>query len=75
MVGSTVSIKERMEHGTQRKIARLLGLSEGYVSLVVSGIARPRTERGRKTLRKVQVAVARAVKMKVEDVFPPEQAA
>lgn len=74
MAGVAIGIKERLEHGTQRKIARRLGLSEGYVSEVISGAAQPRTERGRKTQRRVQVIVARAVGMKVDDVFPAEAA-
>jgi len=70
MADSSVSIKEKLEHGMQRKIAKQLGLSEGYVSEVVSGVLNPRTERGRKTQRKVQVAVARAVGKRVDEVFP-----
>ena len=69
MVDFAVKSKERLEHGLQRKIARQLGLSEGYVSEVVTGASNPRTERGRKTQRRVQVAVARAIGKRVDEVF------
>lgn len=70
-----VGIKEKLEHGTQRRIARKLGLSEAVVSEVVTGLARPRSDRGRKTVRRVQVAVARALRKRVDDVFPMDTAA
>ena len=68
-------IKARLEQGDRQRIAKAIGVAAPTISNVITGAYRPRTEKGRKTLRKVQVAVARAVKMKVEDVFPPEQAA
>ena len=68
-------IKARLEYGTRKKIAAALNVPAPTVSNVITGAYRPRTDKGRKTLRKVQVAVARAVGMRVADVFPPEQAA
>ena len=75
MTADAQIIKARLEYGSRKKIAEMLRVPAPTVSNVITGAYRPRTERGRKTLRKVQVAVARAVKMKVEDVFPPEKAA
>lgn len=73
MAPNTGFIKERLEHGAQKKIAAAIGVPEPTVSNVITGAYRPRTGKGRKTLRRVQVAVARALRMKVEEVFPPEQ--
>ena len=68
-------IKARLEQGDRQRIAKAIGVPAPTISNVITGAYRPRTEKGRKTLRKVQVAVARAVGMRVADVFPPEQAA
>lgn len=68
-------IKQGLEHGAQKRIAASIGVAEPTVSLVITGNYRPRTERGRKTQRKVQVAVARALRMKVQDVFPADSQA
>lgn len=75
MTADAQIIKARLKLGGQKKIAEALHIPAPTVSNVITGAYRPRTERGRKTLRRVQVAVARAVRMKVEEVFPPEQAA
>lgn len=75
MAENDSGIKDRLEHGTQRRIARKLALSEAVVSEVVTGMARPRTERGRKTVRRVQVAIARALRKKVDELFPMDTAA
>lgn len=66
---------ERLEHGAQREIAAKLGVAESYVSAVVTGDARPKTGRGRKTVRRIQVAVAREIRLPVDEVFPQDVAA
>jgi hypothetical protein len=63
------AIKDELPHGVQRRVARRLQLSESYVSSVLSGTASGRTEKGRKTQRRVRVAIARAVNRKVDDLF------
>lgn len=68
-------IKARLERGAQKRIAAALGVPAPTVSNVITGAYRPRTERGRKTQRKVQKAVAKAIGLKVEEVFPPQDAA
>ena len=70
MAANVDVIKDRLEYGARKRIALAIGVPAPTVSNVITGAYHPRTERGRKTLRKVQVAVARAVRMKVEDVFP-----
>lgn len=75
MAVGDAGIKDRLEHGTQRRIARKLKLSEAVVSEVVTGVAKPRSERGRKTVRRVQVAIARALRTKVDELFPLDTAA
>jgi DNA-binding transcriptional regulator YdaS (Cro superfamily) len=70
MAANMALIKERLEHGAQKKIAESIGVPAPTVSNVITGAYRPRTERGRKTERRVQVAIARALRMKVEEVFP-----
>ena len=75
MAAQSRNIKALMEHGTQRKIARALALSDAYVSQVVAGKVDARTEKGRKTQRKVQVAVARALRLRVDEAFPQGRAA
>jgi transcriptional regulator with XRE-family HTH domain len=69
MALSALGRKHLLGFGRQREIARKLGLSESYVSMVVSGVVVPRTEKGRKTARRVQVAVARALGMKLHEAF------
>ena len=67
------SIKERLEHGAQRRIALALGVAEPTVSNVITGAYRARPERGRATLRKVQRAIARELGTTVEELFPEQQ--
>lgn len=62
--------KERIPHGAQREIATDLGLAESYVSAVITGDARPKTARARKTVRRVQVAIARKLGVPVDVAFP-----
>lgn len=51
--------------GTQRRIARRLGVSTSYVSMIVNGGRIPRSGDG----RKVAVAVSRALGMKLYEAF------
>ncbi len=56
-------IKSRLRFGALSEIAASTDRTLGHVSQVVSGLRRD---------RKVEVAVARKLRMKVEDVFPPK---
>jgi transcriptional regulator with XRE-family HTH domain len=60
--------KARMKatRGLQRKVARQLGVSEQHISLVVAG-ERDGSDR-------VQLAVAKALRLPVDEVFPRETA-
>jgi hypothetical protein len=71
MAANIALIKDRLQHGDQKKIAAAAGVPEPTVSNVITGAYRPRTDRGRRTQRKVQVAVARFLRMRVDEVFPP----
>lgn len=61
-----------MPHGSQREIAAELEIDASYVSRVVSGDIRPKTENGRQQLLRVQIAVAQKLDRPLEDVFPAE---
>jgi hypothetical protein len=65
--------KHLMPHGAQREIAADLGVDESYVSRVVAEAIHPRTARGRKQLRRIQVAVARKLGITVDEAFPPAE--
>jgi hypothetical protein len=69
---STAERKHRLPHGAQKDIAVEEGVSTQYVSAVLADLVKPRTERGTKTVRRIQVAIARKLRMRVDDVFPPE---
>ncbi len=56
-------IKKRLRFGALSEIAVATDRTLGHVSQVVSGLRRD---------RKVEVAVARRLRMKVEDVFAPK---
>ncbi len=61
------------KHGTQRKIARLLGVEESRVSAAVNGLDIPRTENGWKHYRRIQEAVAEALGLSVEEAFTAQE--
>jgi hypothetical protein len=69
---SEIDRKQRIPHGAQREIARDLAIAESYVSAVMTGDARPKTPRARKTVRRVQVAIARKLGVTVDEAFPPQ---
>lgn len=64
--------KHRMPYGAVREIAKQLGVSEQLVSMVLADESRAKTEEGRKRRRRIQVAIARKLGMRVDDVFPPD---
>jgi predicted transcriptional regulator len=61
-----LSRKLLLPYGAQAEIARTAGVSKGYVSGVVSGSIAPQSKKA----RRVQVLVARKLKMRVAEVFP-----
>lgn len=69
MALSAVGRKALLPHGSQRKIARRLGIEESRVSVVVNGADIPTSEFGWKSYRLVQNAIARALGMKVGEAF------
>lgn len=52
-----------MGFGWNKKIARAIGRAESSVSEVING---------RRRDRQIEVAVARRLRMKVDDAFPPK---
>ena len=69
-----LSVQERktlLPFGAQARVATRCGVTKAYVSLVVSDDVRPKTPRGWKTLRRVRVALARELRMRVDLAFGP----
>ena len=64
--------KHRLPHGSQREVARELGCTEGFVSGVVNETFEPRTPATERKVRRVKVAIARKLGMRVDDAFPPK---
>ena len=69
MALSAIGRKALLPHGSQRKIARKLGIEEARVSAVVSGTQVPLTEAGWKSYRRVQRAIARVLNLSLEEAF------
>jgi hypothetical protein len=69
MALSALGRKHLLQYGKQREIAEALDEADAFVSNVVNGHARPRTERGWKRYRRVQRAVARRLNLTVEEAF------
>lgn len=66
--------KHRMPFGAQREVATEEGVDEAYVSKAMNDEVHPKTPEARQKLRRVQVALARKLKVRVEDVFPSQPA-
>jgi transcriptional regulator with XRE-family HTH domain len=64
--------KERLPNGAQRVIARKLGVAESVVSRVMNDKG---SDLSPQTIRRVRVAIARKLRMRVDEVFPEERAA
>lgn len=73
MALSPLGRKHLLPWGKQDEIAKRLGVIPGYVSQVVNGLAIPRSKRGWKLYRKVQVAIARALGMRLDEAFTPRE--
>jgi hypothetical protein len=72
MAMSVMERKHLMPHGAVREIAQKVGASEAYVSEVLNDRVRPPEGDDPPLRRAIRVAIARKLKMKVDDVFPPE---
>jgi transcriptional regulator with XRE-family HTH domain len=64
--------KHRMPFGSQKEIAAETGLSRSLVSQVVNDTYRPVTPQGQRTMRRLQVRIARKLGMRVDEAFPPK---
>jgi hypothetical protein len=64
MTLTSTEIKERLGWGGVTRVAAATETTKGHVSQVINGLRRH---------RKVEVAVARRLRAKVEDVFPVQQ--
>jgi len=65
--------KHQMPRGAQRDVVKETGFSDTYISAVVCGEVRPKTPAARARLRKAQVALARKLRMPVDEAFPPAE--
>jgi predicted transcriptional regulator len=61
--------KHLMPFRAQSDVAAAEQVAESYVSAVMNGTVHPKTEATRKKLRRVQVALARKLGRRVDDVF------
>lgn len=61
--------KERLRHGDQKEIAAKLGISEPVVSRVMNDKI---NQLSAETVRRVRVAIARKLGLKVDEAFPQE---
>ena len=59
-----------MPQGAQRQVATELEVAESYVSAVMNGEVRPKTDPTREKLSRVQIALAQKLDLPVDDVFP-----
>ena len=64
--------KERLPFGAQAEIAEKLGVDESYVSRVMNDKAQHLPAR---TVRNIQVAIARKIGLAVAEAFPLEERA
>lgn len=64
-----------MPHGAQQQVAAALHVDKGFVSKVMDDAVKPKTDLGRKKVRAVQVALARRLRLPVDEVFPNEKEA
>jgi hypothetical protein len=68
---TNIERKERLAYGQQKEVADRLGEPESYISLAMAGEIRPKTKRAKLRLRRAQVALARAMGLRVSDAFDP----
>lgn len=59
--------KERLKHGAQKDIALKLGITAPVVSLVMNDKVAGLSD---KTVRRVRIAIARRLGMRVDEAFP-----
>lgn len=64
--------KERLPTGAQKEIAERLGVAASVVSRVMNDKG---ADLAPATVRRVRVAIARKLRMKVDEVFPEQQSA
>lgn len=67
---SVAERKHLMPYGARKDVADELAIDPTYVSKVMNGEVFPKSETGRKKLRRVQVALARKFGRPVDEVFP-----
>lgn len=61
--------KYRMPHGALQEVARAEGVANSYVTAVMNGTVAAKSPRAKKRLRRIQVALARKLGRRVDDVF------
>lgn len=73
MALSAIGRKHLLPSGKQREIADRTSINPAVISNAVNGYGFPRTPRGWKTYRRAQVAIARALGMRMGDAFQPHE--
>lgn len=74
-MSDTTSPRDLLPRGAQAEIARELGKPTSVVAMVLTGKYPAATSKGAATVRKVQVAVARKLRRRVDELFPRQQSA
>lgn len=59
-----------MPHGVQTAIATAEKVSDAYVTAVMNGTITPKSPAAKRKLRRVQVALARMLDLRVDEAFP-----
>ena len=65
--------KHRLPFGSATRVAELCQVDKSFVTRVMKGKARPTEPRGWETVHRIQKALARCMKMSVEDCFTAEE--
>jgi hypothetical protein len=73
MALNAIGRKALLDHGKQREIADRIRVNPATVSNAVNGVGFPLSRKGWVKYRKAQVAIARALGMKLEEAFQPHE--
>jgi alpha-D-ribose 1-methylphosphonate 5-triphosphate synthase subunit PhnL len=63
--------KAKLPHGACTRVSETTGVDKSTVTKILYGDFTPRTRMGVETVKRVQVALARQMKLKVAEAFPP----
>ncbi len=73
MALNAIGRKALLNHGKQREIADRQSLNPATVSQAVNGVGFPLSPKGWVKYRKAQVAIARALGLRLDEAFQPHE--